>query len=141
LILLDVNVVLAAHRVDHSHYGVVGPWLDRKLESDEQVAVPDIVWASFIRLATNRRVFEQPTPTEDAFAFLRAVRSHPNHVTVVPGEHHLSAFEDLCLRFDAKGELAADAYLAAIAIEQGCSVASLDRDFSRFTDVDWVVPG
>lgn len=141
MILLDVNVVLAAHRADHPHHGVVRPWFDDLLDSEEQFAVPDVVWASFIRIATNRRIFEVPTPMEDAFEFLRALRSHPNHVSIVPGEQHLSHFEDLCRDFDAAGDLAADAYVAAIAIEQGCSVGSLDRDFARFEDLAWVRPG
>lgn len=78
---------------------------------------------------------------EDAFAFLRAVRSHPNHVMVAPGEEHLVIFEDLCRRFDAAADLVPDAYLAAIALEQGCDLASLDRDFARFEGLDWIRPG
>lgn len=140
MILLDVNVVLAAHRSDHPHHGVLRRWLDGILAGDEQIAVPDVVWAAFVRIATNRRAFEEPTPIDDAFAFLRSVREHPNHVTVVPGEQHLSLFEDLCRRFDVKGEIVFDAYLAAIALEQGSSLASFDRDFARFEDLDWVVP-
>lgn len=140
MILLDVNVVLAAHRADHPHHDVVRPWFERLTDGDDQFAVPDVVWASFVRIATNRRIFEVPTPTGDAFAFLRAVRSHPNHVAVTPGERHLELFEDLCLRFEATGDLSADAYVAAVAMEQGCALASLDRDFARFEDLDWVIP-
>ena len=141
MILLDVNVVLAAHRGDHPHHHVVRPWFEQLAAGDEQFAVPDVVWASFVRIATNRRIFEVPTPTKDAFEFLRAVRAHPNHVAVMPGESHLEIFEDLCDRFDVAGDLVADAYVAAIAIEQGSAFASLDRDFARFADLDWVVPG
>lgn len=141
MILLDVNVVLAAHRADHPHHPSIRPWFDELLESDEQFVVPDAVWASFVRIATNRRVFETPTPVADAFGFLSAVRAHPNHISITPGEEHLTHFRDLCLNFDAAGDLAADAYLAAIALEQGCSVASLDRDFARFDGLEWVRPG
>lgn len=141
MILLDVNVVLATHRADHPHHGVVRPWFDRLAEGERPFAVPDAVWASFVRIATHRRIFEVPTPIPEAFRFLRAVRSHPNHVAVSPTEQHLSLFERLCADFDASGDLAADAYLAAIAMEQGGAVASLDRDFARFADLDWIVPG
>lgn len=141
MILLDVNVVLAAHRSDHPHHGVVRPWFDAITRSGEPFAVPDSVWAPFIRIATNRRIFEVPTPIDDVFAFLRAVRAHPSHLAVVPGEQHLSLFEDLCRRFDAGGDLAADAYLAAIALEQGSGLASLDRDYARFEGLRWIRPG
>jgi toxin-antitoxin system PIN domain toxin len=141
LILLDVNVVVAAEREDHSDHGLVRPWFDELLAGDEQFSVPDIVWASFVRIVTSGRIFEVPMPIDEAFAFLRAVRSHPNHVAVAPGEAHLAIFEELCRRYDAKADLVPDAYLAAIALEQGCVVASFDRDFARFTDLDWVIPG
>jgi len=37
--------------------------------------------------------------------------------------------------------LLADAALAAIALEHDCTVASIDRDFARFSSIDHVVPG
>ncbi len=39
------------------------------------------------------------------------------------------------------GDLVPDAYLAALALEHGCTLASLDRDFARFTELDWMRPG
>lgn len=141
MILLDVNVVLAAHRADHPHHGLVRPWFDDLVHGDESFAVPDVVWASFVRIATNRRIFEVPTPLVDAFEFVRSVRAQPNHVAVTAGEEHLARFENLCLRFDAAGDLAADAYLAALAMEQGCVLATLDRDFARFEGLARVRPG
>lgn len=140
MILFDVNIVLVAHRGDHPQHGAVRAWFDAVIEGDEPFTVPDTVWASFVRLATNRRVFEAPTPVEDAFAFLRAVRAQPHHATLVPGEEHLVLFERLVVEADAGGDLAADAYLAALALEHGCSLASLDRDFARFPGLDWVRP-
>jgi hypothetical protein len=141
VILLDVNVVLAAHRADHPHHAVVRPWFDELAGGQTQFWVPDVVWASFVRISTSSRIFAVPTPLDEAFGFLRAVRSHPDHVPLEPGEHHLVVFEDLCTTFDAAGELAVDAYLAALAIERGSALASLDRDFARFEDLEWIVPG
>ena len=141
MILLDVNVVLAAHRDDHPHHGSVRPWLDDLLATDRPFTVPDTVWASFLRLATNRRVFETPTPRDEAFAFCWAVRAQPGHVALDPGEAHLAIFERLCRQYDVVGDLVPDAYLAALALEHGCRLASLDRDFARFTELDWVRPG
>jgi predicted nucleic acid-binding protein len=37
--------------------------------------------------------------------------------------------------------LLADAALAAIALEHDCTVASIDRDFARFSSIEHVVPG
>jgi len=141
VIVLDVNVVLAAHRADHPDHGLVRAWFDELVAGTETFTVPASVWASFIRIGTNRRIFTVPTPLADAFAFMRAVRAQPRHLALEPGDRHLDLFEQLCLNADCQGDLAADAYLAAIAIVHGCSLASLDRDFARFPSLTWIRPG
>lgn len=138
--LLDVNVVLGAHRDDHPQFEPARRWLDALLRSGEQFSVTDLVAGSFIRLATNRRIFLVPTPAEDAFAYLRALREQPAHLTLSPGSGHLDYFERLCRASDAVGDLAPDAQLAAIAIEHGAEIVSFDRDFARFEHVRWSRP-
>lgn len=132
-------MLLAAHREDHPHHALVRPWFDEALR--EPFTVPDAMWASFIRIATNRRIFTVPTPLEEAFNFLKAVRAQPQHVALAPGERHLEIFETLCREGDASGDLAADAYVAALAVEHGCELISLDRDFARFPELRWRRPG
>jgi len=46
----------------------------------------------------------------------------------------------LCERATARGNLVADAYHAALAIEHGCEWLTLDRDFARFPDLSWRDP-
>jgi uncharacterized protein len=133
--LLDVNVVLAAHRADHPHHLAVRAWFDHLLAGDEPFTVPDAVWASFLRLATNRRIFTVPSPPADAFAFIDAVCAQPHHLRAGPGPRHLALLRGMCEEADARGNLVPDAVLAAIAVENGCEVATLDRDFSRFRSV------
>lgn len=140
MILVDVNVVLAVHREDHPHHEATRGWFDALTDGEDQFGVPDVVWAAFIRISTSPKIFEVPTPVDDAFAFLRAVRAQPNHLAIAPAERHLALFEDLCRTSDAKGDLVPDAYVAAIAKEQGATVASFDRDFARFEGLDWIVP-
>jgi len=141
VIVLDVNVVVIAYRADHPRHADVRWWFDELLAGDDRFTVTDGVWASFIRLVTNRRVFPVPTPMDEAFEFLRTVRRQPHHQALVPGEEHLTIFERLCLDSGATGDLVPDAYLAALALEHGCAVVSLDGDFSRFEGLDWRRPG
>jgi len=54
----------------------------------------------------NRRIFLEPTPAEAAFAYLRALRGRPAHLTLSPGLEHLDLFEHLCRSSDAMGDLA-----------------------------------
>ena len=140
MIVLDVNVVLAAHRADHPHHAIARPWLDRLTAGTESFGVPTSVWTSFLRIATSRRVFVLPTPLIEAFAFARAVVGQPNHVTIEPGSRHLDLLEAACTDGEAAGDLVADAFLVALAAEHGSSLASFDRDFARFPKVDWIRP-
>lgn len=138
--LLDVNVVLAAHRDDHPQFPIARPWLERTIGEGEQFAVVDLVAGSFLRLATNRRIFAVPTPLDDAFAYLRALRAQPGHLAIAPGPRHLDLFEHQCRTADAVGDLAPDAQLVALALEHAAEIVSFDRDFARFGDVRWSRP-
>ncbi|BBZ11003.1 type II toxin-antitoxin system VapC family toxin [Mycobacterium branderi] len=140
MFLLDVNVVLAAHRGDHPDHPTVRPWFDQLLAGDEPFGVPNVVWASFLRLATNRRIFEIPTPLAAAFAFIEATNAQPHHLPANPGPRHLTLLREIAEEADASGDLIPDAVLAAIAAEHHCAVVTLDRDFARFTAVRHIRP-
>lgn len=135
VLLLDVNVVVAAHRGDHPQHGTVRPWFDECLAGQEPFTVPTTVWASFLRLVTNRRIFEVPTPLADAFAFIDATCSQPHHVLLTPGSRHLTLLRRCCEEADAIGDLVPDAVLVALAVEHGCEIVTLDRDFARFESI------
>lgn len=135
MLLLDVNIVLAAHRADHPEHAAVRAWFDAMLLEDERFAVPAFVWASFLRLATNRRIFTVPTPRADAFAFVDATRAQARYLELAPGPRHFELLREICDDADATGNLVPDAVIAAVAVEHGCEVVTLDRDFGRFSAV------
>ncbi|MGL4178555.1 MAG: type II toxin-antitoxin system VapC family toxin [Dermatophilaceae bacterium] len=139
-LLLDVNVVLALFRADHPHHEPVRRWFDQVLAAEGSFAVPVTVWASFLRLATNRRVFRVPAPLGECFAFVEAMTAQPGHLTMGPGPRHLAILRTLCVEADAVGDLVPDAVLGAVAVEHGMTVATLDRDFARFDSVRHVRP-
>ena len=140
MLLLDVNVVLAAHRSDHPQHAAMRRWFDAVLDDVEPFCVPALVWASFLRLSTNRRVFSVPTPLAEAFDFVEAVCAQPHHLILGPGPSHLRLLRRLCDEAAAVGDLVPDAVIAAVALEHGCAVASLDRDFARFGSIEHVLP-
>ncbi len=141
MLVLDVNVVIATYRADHGHHTSTRRWFDALVAGPEMFSVPNVVWASFLRLVTNRSAFPVPTPRDEAFAYVDAVRAHPSHCALEPGPFHLELLRRLCDEADARGDLVPDAVIAAIALEHGCVVASLDRDFARFSSIDHVIPG
>jgi uncharacterized protein len=138
--LLDVNVVLAAHRDDHPDFQLARPWLQQTIDEQTPFAVVDLVAGAFLRLATNRRIFALPTPLGAAFAYLNALRAQPAHMAITSGARHLLLLEELCRAGEASGDLVPDAQLAAIALEHAAEVVSFDRDFARFEALTWHKP-
>lgn len=137
MLLLDVNVVVAAHRDDHALHGAARTWFDDLLVGAEDFTVPLAVWRSFVRLVTHPRVFHDPTPRADAFAFIEATVAQPHHLPVRAGDRHLTLLRRLCDEGDARGDLVADAVLAALAVEHRCEIVTFDRDFARFPSVPY----
>lgn len=138
--LLDVNVVLAAHRDDHPDFEVARTWLQQTMAAGMRFSIVDLVAGAFLRVATNRRIFSIPTPVDEAFAYLKALRAQPSHMMLAPGPRHLTLLEQLCASAEASGDLVADAQLAAIALEHACEMVSFDRDFARFSELKWSRP-
>ncbi|PZS17396.1 MAG: VapC toxin family PIN domain ribonuclease [Acidimicrobiales bacterium] len=141
MVILDVNVVLAAYRADHPHHGLVRPWVEGLIGSQQDFGVPTTIWASFLRLSTNRRVFPVPSSLAEAFAFVEALIAQPRHLPAEPGPRHLDLVRNLCEEADATGDLVPDAVIGAIAVEHGAVVVSLDRDFARFSSFRHIRPG
>jgi uncharacterized protein len=64
----------------------------------------------------------------------------PNATVTTPRERHWEIFEDLCVKAKATGNLAQDAWFAALAIESGCEWITTDRDYARFPGLTWREP-
>jgi hypothetical protein len=57
-----------------------------------------------------------------------------------PTEQHGRILAGLIKDYQLRGNLVADAELAALAIEHGLTVCSADTDFARFREIDWLDP-
>lgn len=140
MIVLDVNILVAAFRADHPHHERVRPWLDGVLGQVTPIAVPDVVWVGFVRLCTNHRVFEVPSSLGETVAFARAFVAQPAYVPVGGLSDGIEPFLELAISSSATANLATDAYLAALALAWAASVATLDRDFRRFDGLRVIEP-
>lgn len=140
MILFDVNVIVCAHREEAADHSSYRGWLEGVLNSEAAYGVSDLVLSGFLRVVTNRRIFEVPTPLDQAIGFCDAVRGQPNSIRVSPGERHWEIFAQLCRTSGAKGGLVPDAYLAALAIESGAEWITTDRDYARFPGLRWRHP-
>lgn len=140
MILPDVNVLVYAFRADAEGHAPMVRWLEEAVSLDEPFGMSDLVLSGFLRIVTHSRVFREPAPLGSALLFAEALRGRENCVPVSPGPRHWEIFERLCRSGRAHGNLAPDAYLAALAIESGCEWITTDRDYARFPGLRWRHP-
>lgn len=140
MLLPDLTVLLAAHRSDSPMHVRCRDWLRAAFAGDEAFGICHPVLIGLIRILTHPRVFRPPDTHDQAFAFVSSLVTHPNALLLNPGRDHLTLFEELCRRADARGDLVTDAYLAALAIETGALLVSADRDFAQFPGLRWREP-
>jgi toxin-antitoxin system PIN domain toxin len=140
MILTDVNVLVYALREDVQDHDSYQAWLEDIVNSDQAFGVSELVLSGLLRIVTHPKVFKQPTPLTEAATFANMLRTQPNAVKVAPGSRHWDIFTRLCRESGAKGNLVADAYLAAMAIESGSEWITTDGDYARFPGLRWRHP-
>jgi uncharacterized protein len=136
VLLPDVNVLLAAFRSDHDHHRPARAFLERARASSEVLGLSDVALAGVVRLATNVRVFVRPDNAEAVLDYLDALLDPPAQL-VRAGATHWPRFADLCRTLALRGNLVPEAYLAALALEQGAQLITLDRGFGRYPGLRW----
>lgn len=132
MILIDTNILVNAHRQEAQRHEEYRDWLGNIVNSPEPYAVADFALLGMIRIVTNRRIYQDPTPPQIALEFTERLRSQPHAMVVAPGARFWPVFRGLCETAGASGNLIADAYLAALAIEHGCELFTADSDFKKF---------
>ena len=140
VVLIDVNVLVYAHRpdsIDHARYLA---WLQDALNSEEICGLSELALSGMVRIATHPQIYPKPTPIDLALNFAQELRDDEGSVIVSPGARHWEIFTRLCKAVGAKGNLVSDAYFAALAIESGAEWITADRDFARFPGLRWRHP-
>lgn len=136
----DVNVLLYAFRRDSTEHVRYAEWLHNTMTGHEPVGVSELVLSGLMRLATNHRVYRQPSTTEEVLDFCRAVLAAPAAVSLRPGRKHWEIFSGLCRAVAATANDVPDAYHAALAIENGAVWITNDRGYARFPGLGWRRP-
>lgn len=138
--VIDANILLYAYNADAPQQRAIAGWLRELIESNETVGLPWVTIWAFIRICTNRRIWNSPRPAKEAFGIISEWLSQPGVVLLEPGPRHWELLGSLVLEHNATGPLVTDAVLAALAIENGALLASTDHGFSRFRGLRWVNP-
>ena len=141
MILPDVNVLIYAFRKDNQHHAVCNPWLTGVVASEARFGLSLLSLSAVVRITTNSRSYREPSTLAEAFTFCDYLARQQNCQIIEPGERHWDIFRRLCLDTDTRGPRTTDAWFAALAIEWGCKWVTMDRDFARFPELNWGVPG
>ena len=140
MFLPDVNVLVYAHREEYPNHLAYLQWMENLINGTNAYGTADVILSGFLRIVTHPRILDPPSSFEDALAFVEVIRRQTNCRVIRPGGRHWEIFCRLCQESGAKGNLVPDAYLAALAIESGCTWISTDRHFGRFRGLTWRHP-
>jgi len=140
MLCVDVNVLIYAHRKDLPEHSDYRRLLEGLANHDQPLGLPDLALSGFVRVVSNRRIFAEPTSSDEAWKAVDALLAAPAAMQLRAGERHWGLFRQLAADIGARGNDIADAFLAAYALENNATWLSADRGFARFHRLRWSHP-
>ncbi len=137
----DVNLLVAAMRLDHPHHSLAFAHLQSQLQQatkrplNPSVVLLGTVVSGFIRIVTNAQIFIKPSSLQQAMDFVDALLISPGVVFQSAGSPW-PGFRDLCLKAAVTPNLVSDAWIAASVLQLGEVVHTFDRDFKKLLPAD-----
>jgi toxin-antitoxin system PIN domain toxin len=138
--LIDANLLLFAVDEEGPFHRRASQWLSARLNGEQRVGLPWQSLGAFLRVATHSRAWERPLEPAAAWDHIEDWLACDVAWVPTPTERHAEILGELLKRYELRGNLIADAQLAALAIEHGVEVCSADTDFARFTELRWHNP-
>jgi toxin-antitoxin system PIN domain toxin len=132
VILVDANVLLHAYQPRSDQHAACRVWLEKALSGDEALCIAWVTVLAFIRISTNPRIFEAPLSAAEAIAIVSSWLAREAVSVLEAGEQCWEILRGLLVEAQVSGPLVMDAFLAALALENGATLVTTDRDFTRF---------
>ena len=136
MIAVDTYVLLYADREETPQHRAALRAIRRLAEGQEAWAVPIQCIGEFLRVVSHDRVFQPPTPIDEAMASIESLLASPAARLLMPGNRYLQILRDVIARSGVRGNLVFDAQIAAVCLEHGApTLLTEDRDFTRFQGI------
>jgi toxin-antitoxin system PIN domain toxin len=132
----DVNLLVAAMRLDHPHHAPAFNHLQAQLMMAAQqpnaasIVLLGVVVSGFIRIVTNRKIFQLPSSLKQAIDFVDTLLVSPGVVFQGAGSQW-PGFKALCLQTEVRPDGISDIWIAASTLQMGEILHTFDRDFKK----------
>ena len=130
--LLDSNILLYAKMNAMSEHKIVAKWLETTVsDRNNTLHICETSILSFLRIATNEKVFQPVLPTIDAQNFIDSLLNCPNVNLLYASAKHFTEVTMLMNKLNLRGNLVMDLHLAVLALSIGATLATRDKDFAK----------
>lgn len=131
MIAIDTNVLVHSHRAE-------SPWHERAVAALRAAATGPwaIPWPcihEFLAVVTHPRIFDPPTPVDEALETVRGWLDAPTLTLLGEADGYFDLLAETVGSAKADGPRIHDARIAALCLQHGVrELLTADRDFSRF---------
>ncbi|MEA2001606.1 MAG: TA system VapC family ribonuclease toxin [Actinomycetota bacterium] len=136
MIAVDTNLLVYSHRRDSEFHEAAHASLQQLAESRSSWAIPWPCVHEFLAIVTHARIYDPPTPLEQALAQVEAWLDSPSLVVLSETADYWSELRNTLSNAGVTGAKIHDARVATLCIASGVrTLWTADRDFSRFADL------
>ncbi len=139
MIMPDVNLLLYAYDTSSEFHKRSAAWLEEIL-STEEVFFSWHTLTAFIRITTHPTAMKNPMILVKAIGIVSSWLQLENTHVVGLAKKNWELYSSTLVEGQATGNLVMDAHLAALATTCGAVIATVDKDFARFSRVRTVNP-
>lgn len=137
--LPDANVLIHGLREISPDHARCRGWLVGAAAAGDGIGLCELVEVALLRIVTLPKL--RLVPVTEALGFWKEdLWTYSGTRRLVAGSRHAGIFSVLVADLGLCGNDLNDAWLAALAIEQGATLVSTDLGFGRFPGLDWLNP-
>lgn len=130
--LLDSNILLYAKMDSMPEHKIVSKWLENTVSNQSNaINICETSLLSFLRIATNPKVFQPVLSNSEAEEFIESFLACPNVNLIFASPSHYTELIKLMDKHNLQGNLVMDVHLASLALSIGATLVTRDKDFVK----------